>query len=1278
MLAKLKDGKSKVKEKVETDEKDEKNEKDEVFKETKSDMKTTQPGLKTQTEYEDKDRKNEKGAVKKEMGKDSNMEKVEGNEPRDHLIGLKTARKIKNLGDKTVDPIVTQPKVETSSSVSDLQDDKAVIMMLRAQLEQLTKQFELLGSFSNASGARTQTINAMALVSHKQSQKAEIDDYVKLQNIVANEGPKMTTTERVPTKLTPFKSPLTIKTLNDIPTLFSIETIGTRDSKVNRTTVDDPHYLVASAEAFGPGVMESHFVFKSKNFPKEISFTPMGSPKSLSNVLEDGKGPVKPSQNKYTYVLNIVETMFSIFKNTQFILTNVSPRTFLASGTYSGDQVTQLHMLRSKFIDQSFPLLPAGPYDNYIQYVRDAITAMFENPDHRMTLGEIQTNVQNQVQISADFAVVTDQFTAALNENYWNYLQARSPNQEAYRRQHETLTLPGSSITLAHQAVFALSICPIWQRDESDGSLLLYALDVNRQSKYLDYLIDLLKSTNLVTFASTDQIVAFEPRAAIRDPIIIQTLDRMLQVSNETHFFEALACDLSATWVDCVLESRSYYNDPVSHLFRIWTILLWFIFFPSIARDNAPDLMYQLMTSMKYLVPDTAAYLNQHGFTNISTDPNTVRLWQKRDYLAGDFEYIFLTHRPPANKPILREMHDIIHDRNGAAVIDSRDDATTIVPRMSNVRRIYQPCEHLLANLQGFEKGETANHVGNLIERISRVIDSIITAYINSNRGRTAAGTFGTSRAPPAELTAMLNAFINQKDGLGMRYHAEVYALRSLAIDSIYLVDSQHFGPDKRLNRPQMAVEVKPGNWSTLPMVRASRTIPFELPLYMLFALRGCDSLAAISPPDAHIQLQQLNRIQEEGIMCGDVMHLVNSIKHGSVGMFSREMFGISNLITSTRAELLLQRLASLSDFDDYKDLFQILVNQVARHVDSRAINFKIIMQPYDSRQYIPNIPQPTDSLYDQNLRLGRSLLTESLRIMSPLFVPETSPVALYTTGLFLSYQIVHELDPFAFFDLSAIISEYERIVMWSPNLVGFRGVVGQLHLQEMVLNLPAPNGTIEQFQFGADVPKTLLIVTARTGPIILRNYEFLLQFFERQQISFLFPELMVVLNREVMLPTAREEIDLLPQFKEVLTGEPNRRVHITFGDTVVKPRVISESVSKRKYMFPISEIDKREIILRGVNDPVQQTRDFYIGSWMSWAYGEPGGKYLTIGTNEVSNAQASSSTSTAAEPKRIDKLNLGLVNMNNNLRILRDPAYIQLPDIDQDNTGVVGGIYNV
>ena len=155
-------------------------------------------------------------------------------------------------------------------------------------------------------------------------------------------------------------------------------------------------------------------------------------------------------------------------------------------------------------------------------------------------------------------------------------------------------------------------------------------------------------------------------------------------------------------------------------------------------------------------------------------------------------------------------------------------------------------------------------------------------------------------------------------------------------------------------------------------------------------------------PPNAHLEYLKLRGQQEEGTLFGDIIGFVSTLKFGDVGVFNRHALGISKYISSTRAGIIFERLSKLSGMDKFSEVFKILVENMHVNVDNRAKSYSIYLQPYKSSIFDNTIQQPTGSKYGMELTLKSKFTTEMMTDISSLFVPETSPMMLYSNGLVL------------------------------------------------------------------------------------------------------------------------------------------------------------------------------------------------------------------------------------------------------------------------------------
>lgn len=648
-----------------------------------------------------------------------------------------TSSQLKNNNDST------SLAPSTSRPLSTLEDCQREIARLSAALAQFQAGLPS-GVLQPQSAIMT---NSSALQVHGMVQRAESETYDLLRGVANRMGPQLTLTPHKMDKPTPFSSPLKINMLDRIPSLFQVRTIsGDSGDAVlipHLQGAAEPRYLHASREAFKFGVTEVCFVMESSGLVNEIKFSPGASSTLLNDVVGALQGPVGFDSSRTDYMFLILETMFKVYLGCQFILTSVDFKTQFDRETFSGDVISSKGMLRNQFIDQDVPLLPAAGYGHAARYLVSIFETMFTPEHHRMQIGEMSRDSVSQAKVFRRAGVITDQFMARLNELYLDYLFARSIDQTSYVQQHRVLTFPTVSIKVDKPSIFYNSLIPVWTRAECDGCLFIYALDRSRQQKFLHHLADLLSSTNLVTFATPEQIAQLPPRRGLHDPEIQQKLDLPLTSINESEMFRALALDLSSTWVDANIVIRSLSIGPLDSVFKVFTIILWLFYFPSVARDNVPKLLFELFLAMEELVPEeTSAYLRQFGFSTSEGRASLIQEFPKELYLSGGLSYPLLTVKPPGRFQFYRRLHELILSFSGE-VCNTADANTVNTPRMSDVRRYSQPVHSQSAVSNSLTSGESPNAFGNQLKELMMFMKKLIEEYKKRYRDYSNKTSFG-------------------------------------------------------------------------------------------------------------------------------------------------------------------------------------------------------------------------------------------------------------------------------------------------------------------------------------------------------------------------------------------------------------------------------------------------------------------------------------------------------------------------------------------------------
>lgn len=429
-------------------------------------------------------------------------------------------------------------------------------------------------------------------------------------------------------------------------------------------------------------------------------------------------------------------------------------------------------MLKNQFVDQDTPLLPAGGYSNPVAYFLPRLERMFNPEDHRMTIGEISRATISQKKVFRTAAVITDQYLSTLNRSYLNYLRGRAIDCTSFLMQHRALTLNHVELKIDNPSIFLNSLVPVWKRDESDGSLLIYALDVNRQENYLNHLSQLLYSTNLITFATPEQIGELPPRRTLSDPQVQHLLDNILVHINSYDFFRALSIDLSTSWVDTHLMIATLGVQPLDHVFRVMNVLLWYCFFPSIARDCTTKLMYELFTALEVLTTRSSQYITAVGFTDIRARRAIIQEYPKERYLRGEFTYPILTIRPGAHYGWLVDLHDVLTERDGSAIVLTMDCDQIQTPRMDDVRSYFQPYANESAIGHDIVDGENGNVCAIRIQKCLTILKSIMQEYKQKYHDYTSKSSFGATNVSMGSLMAYFNSYSNSiVYGIGIRHH---------------------------------------------------------------------------------------------------------------------------------------------------------------------------------------------------------------------------------------------------------------------------------------------------------------------------------------------------------------------------------------------------------------------------------------------------------------------------------------------------------------------------
>lgn len=190
---------------------------------------------------------------------------------------------------------------------------------------------------------------------------------------------------------------------------------------------------------------------------------------------------------------------------------------------------------------------------------------------------------------------------------------------------------------------------------------------------------------------------------------------------------------------------------------------------------------------------------------------------------------------------------------------------------------------------------------------------------------------------------------------------------------------------------------------------------------------------------------------------------------------------------------------------------------------------------------FVPNNNEEANvgSDYWRDLQLWRPLMERLVTIAGRIFVPETSPILLYSRGLVISDMSRAELDPFEVLDLENL-SITHNIVLWSSNLVtreldnSYRGITRQ--------HFKIYNSTTQEYDILSstmDYRKILFILTSQTGSIRQDQLQFVKGEFKKRKISFFLPDVIVQIDKSFNDDHKLTiDCDLESQFDAIMTGD--------------------------------------------------------------------------------------------------------------------------------------------
>lgn len=135
-------------------------------------------------------------------------------------------------------------------------------------------------------------------------------------------------------------------------------------------------------------------IFKSENVEPSIEFDVLTDSKFGEIVAAKIVGPESLAQTELKFALKVVATIYAMIVGAQVVVTHPDNVRIRGSAITDGaDLIQSKGMLSSNFIDQDFPLFPAGGYQNPVWYLVTLLDEIFSPLNHRMKLGRLGSSL---------------------------------------------------------------------------------------------------------------------------------------------------------------------------------------------------------------------------------------------------------------------------------------------------------------------------------------------------------------------------------------------------------------------------------------------------------------------------------------------------------------------------------------------------------------------------------------------------------------------------------------------------------------------------------------------------------------------------------------------------------------------------------------------------------------------------------------------------------------------------------------------------------------------
>lgn len=1070
----------------------------------------------------------------------------------------------------------------------------------------------------------------------------------KIDSLIVNQIKSVPEVEHLSLRAFERHPEIGLRKVSEIPTFFTIKCAGASTVRVGDVNLN---YLKATADALGAGVIKAEFILKSEGLPNEVVFSPEHIPELFDfSTAQHSLSERRITSDRFNLLMSIVGTMLNLIQSSRVIITGVNVTSAQGPIAYNSDYVSTYGMLKNKFINQARCALPSLSYNDTRVYMGAIISELFEEEDSRMCLGQVSAEVVARCRYLRDFAVITDQWFSTLHSRHMEFISSRITTGRQLIAQLETITLPNVIVMLQNPAAFEMCLYPQWLRRDADGSLLLFMVSTDRRKVFFDHLTTLLLDLHFVEFREIQELSAqLTAFSDLHAPLILDVLNRLFFNVDGTHVYQALTADMMTDYFTFVIDEPATVTNLIEAIMDIITVILWFLLFPAVAVENAPVLLFNFFVCVQLLCREQySSYTKEVGFTNLSSDATNVP--DLDSYLAGRITFPILTRVPDAKFWLFRAFHEII-TLNGE-LVNTRDTTANQTPRLRDVRQYYQPWKFLPWTTRGVYPFD------NAFAKMIHLVIRIVTAFQKTSQNTASKSRFGNTEVMPMDIICFFNAMIGEfSRNLAKIVHAQFYQLRAYAHDTQYIPDDTFTGGlTPRRYYPRLYGQTNSMNWTTFPRQRALVTLHFGVPLRAAFCVKSLfDVSEPINLPPLELEYHLLRQNQEEGMAIGETLYFARMLKYGGVDEFRTELYDVTGDYVSAKSySAIVESLGRLENMD-FSNLFNTLLSGEIRSFDGRARDFRIELSQWDDSN--KTIPVP-NSMYGQSLVLSRPTTERDFNDVARIFVPELSPISLFSRGLLIMHTYVSQLDPERYIDVTSRFEDW-NIYLWDPNFITTVSV-GNTAQTAFVLRLPEDDGTMTDYHYSTPFrKKVLLVLNQSTGCLRSDTADLLLPFLKRGEVAFLLSDVMVIPKpMYINSNSVTADYELEVQYKEILTGPMDARILLSMYDSALNVVLSAAQNDKEKWFYLIQPMGMNSIIIRDTTDFIRKDENFYISNATMWSYGVDGTGIKT--------------------PRGLQpKIQLPTVNYNNKVTIVDSARVFELPEIVVNEYNIVSTLFS-